>query len=270
MRDSRGVLTVALLLLLAAMPIAAQAPEAAPQDDMSELAKKTQDPTAEIVSLPIQFNYYFDVGPFERGQTVINIQPVYPVSINDDWKLITRTILPVIDAPIGEDDSESGLGDLNATIWLSPKKSAITWGAGISTSLPTATSSLLGSEQWSLGPSVVVVLKNGPWVFGGLASQVFSIVGDDDRADVSLMTIQPFMNYNLGKGAALSYSPIITYDWEADDDHLTFPVGLGYSKTTRVGKRPMKFAGAAYYNVVRPDDGPLWQLQFAVTFLFPK
>ena len=258
----RVVLTTAVLLLVA-MPIAAQ-------DDMSELAKKTQDPTAEIVSLPIQFNYFFDVGPFERGQTVINIQPVYPIPVNDDWKLITRTILPVVDAPIGADDDASGLGDLNATVWLSPKESAVTWGAGVTTSFPTATSSLLGSEQWSLGPSAVFVLKKGALVYGGLVSQLFSIVGDSDREDVSVMTIQPFINYNLGQGAALSYSPIMTYDWEADSDHLTVPLGLGYSKTMKIGARPYKFGGAGYYNVVRPDDGASWQLQFTATFLFPK
>jgi hypothetical protein len=267
MRRATSCLATALLFIVAS----ADAQTAASHDDASELAKKTQDPTADLISVPIQFNYFADVGPFGRGQTVVNIQPVYPVNVNDQWKLITRYILPVVDAPIGENDNKFGLADLNVTAWLSPKKSAFIWGAGLSGSVPSATSDALGSKKWTVGPSFVFVVMKGPWVMGGLVSDVFSIAGDSARPDVNTMTIQPFFNYNLSKGSALSYGPIITYDWKADGgNRLTFPLGLGYSKTTRIGKRPMKFAGAGFFNVVRPDNAPKWQLQGTVTLIFPK
>jgi len=241
------------------------------ESDVAELAKKVQDPTADIVSVPIQFNYYSDTGPFGRGQTVTNIQPVYPMSVSKDWKLITRYILPVINAPTGESGNEFGTGDLNLTAWLSPKAGGVTWGAGLTAGIPIASSSILGSEKWTVGPSVVGVLNEGPWVLGGLLSDSFSIAGSSDRPDVHLLTMQPFINYNLAKGEAISAGPIITYDFERDSgDRLTLPLGAGFSKTTLVAKKPIKFAGFLYYNAVRPENASLWQTQFSVTFIIPR
>ena len=46
----------------------------------SELAKKTQNPVADLISVPIQNNFNFNVGPYNQTQTVINIQPVMPIT----------------------------------------------------------------------------------------------------------------------------------------------------------------------------------------------
>ena len=170
--------------------------------DAGSLAKKSQNPVSDLISVPFQFNFNGNVGPDDNTQTVLNIQPVWPFHLNEDWNLITRTIIPVIDQPemIPGMDSTFGLGDINMSLFLSPAKPGkVIWGVGPAISFPTATDDVLGTDQWSVGPSFVALTMDGPWVFGRLANHIWSVAGND-RVDVSTTTIQPFVNYNMAGG----------------------------------------------------------------------
>lgn len=240
--------------------------------DLSDIAKKTQDPTADLISVPFQSNFYFGVGPGDDTQFVLNIQPVIPIHLNDHWKLLTRTVLPLIDEPLPNGKDLFGLGDTTLTTWLSPINEGSPWtfGFGPIFQLPTATDYRLGSGQWGIGPSIVVVHKSGPWVIGALASNVFSVGGWSDE-NVNLFTLQPFINYNLKDGWAIGFSPTITADWNSpNDERWTIPIGLGISKVQKVGALPMKFGVSGYYNIEKPANGPDWQLQLQVTFILPE
>jgi hypothetical protein len=87
-----------------------------------ELAKAAQNPVADLISLPFQNNTNFNFGPREKTQNILNIQPVWPFSLSDEWNLITRTIVPVISQPelFRGYDRENGLGDVTFTAFLSP------------------------------------------------------------------------------------------------------------------------------------------------------
>ncbi len=50
----------------------------------------------------------------------------------------------------------------------------------------------------------------GNIVTGILVSQLWSVAGQSNRPDVSSALFQPFFNYNLKGGWALSTAPIIT------------------------------------------------------------
>jgi hypothetical protein len=162
--------------------------ESAPEE---ELAKKTQNPVADLISVPIQNNFNFNAGPNNQTQSVINIQPVIPVKLNDDFNLITRTILPVVNQPDPvSNSSQFGLGNLNTTLFLSPSKSkAVTWGVGPIFGFPTNTSNLLGSNTFSVGPSAVVVAMPKHWVIGALANQQWSIGSGAPNQQVNAMLI---------------------------------------------------------------------------------
>lgn len=205
---------------------------------------------------------------------MLNIQPVWPFSLNEEWNLITRTIVPVISQPefIPGDGRTDGLGDINFTAFFSPAKPGKwIWGVGPVLLLPTATDDVLGTEKWGAGPSAVVLTVQGHWVYGALINQIWSFAGDDDRDDVDQMLIQPFVNYNLTDGWYLSSSPIITANWEADSGNKwTVPVGGGFGKIFRIGKQPMNASVQAFYNVEKPDNGPDWTLRLQLQFLFPK
>jgi hypothetical protein len=238
-----------------------------------ELAKEAQNPIASLISLPFQSNTNFGVGPNDATQEVLNIQPVVPFKLGDDWNLITRTILPLIYQPAipGLSGDTFGLGDLNPTLFFSPAGSGLTWGFGPSFLLPTATADVLGGGKWAAGPAAVVVDTSGPWVFGALISNIWSFAGDSDRADINRLLVQPFVNYNLSQGWYLTSSPVVTADWEAaSDQRWTVPIGGGVGKILRIGTQPVNMSLQGYWNAVSPDNGSDWTIRFQVQFLFPR
>lgn len=256
-----------------------------------ELAKAAQNPIANMISLPLQNNTNFKAGPLEKTQNILNIQPVYPISLNADWNLITRTIFPLVSQPAftlseiergdlfpnaaGDFATERvfGLGDTTFTAFFSPKDSGkLTWGVGPVVLLPTATDDTIGSDKWGLGPSAVGLTMPGNWVVGSLFSNIWSVGGSGDQ-DINFFTWQYFINYNFpdGNGLYLTSAPIITANWEAESgNRWTVPFGGGVGKIFKIGKQPVNAQVSAYYNVEKPQYGPDWQLRLQLQFLFPK
>ena len=163
-----------VVFLLAALSAQAAEPQqpGTQQASEDELVKQTQNPVADLITVPLQNNFNFGTGSKNRTVYVGNIQPVIPIQITDDWNLITRTIMPIINQPslFPGMGSATGLGDINPTFFFSPAKSGeLIWGVGPTFTLPTATDSLIGSGKFSMGPAGVVLTMQGPWVFGALS-----------------------------------------------------------------------------------------------------
>ena len=271
-----GVL--AAVFLATSVQAQTPAPAASGSPSAAELARKAQNPVADMISVPFQLNWNFNTGPLDKGQQILNIQPVIPFTLNDDWNLITRTILPVISQPAfsSGQSRENGIGDINLTAFFSPKKpteSGWIWGAGPAVIMDTASDDRLGQGAWSVGPSAVFLKMPGDWVVGGLVSQVWSVSEDEGRPDVNQMLIQPFINYNFPKhpGRYLTFSPVITANWEASSSNTwTVPLGLGIGQIVKPGKVPLNLQIGAFYNVIRPDDASNWQIRAQAVMLFPK
>lgn len=249
------------------------------QDRAAELAKAAQNPIADLISLPFQNNTNFNFGPQEKTQNVLNIQPVIPVQLSQDWLMVTRTIFPVISQPgfAPGDDREFGLGDTLFTAFLSPQNQAWwigdwLWGVGPAILLPTSTDDRLGPGEWGVGPSAVLLTTPGPWVIGALVNNVWSIGADSDQSTVNLFTGQPFINYNLDGGWYLVSAPIITANWEADSDNTwTVPIGGGVGRIFPIGRQPVNVSLQSYYNIESPDTiGPEWSIRLAFQLLFPQ
>lgn len=240
----------------------------------TELAQAAQNPIGDLISVPFQNNTNFGFGPYDRTQNVLNIQPVLPIGLGENWNLITRTIFPVITQPdfFSESGSTTALGDVNFTAFFSPSKPGkLIWGVGPAIVLPTATDQSVGSGKWSAGPSVVGLTIQGPWVAGLLVSNVWSFAGQSDRADVNFFLAQYFVNYNMDHGWYLVSAPIITSNWEASSgNQWVVPFGGGFGKIFRIGKQPINFNTQAFYNAVKPDFGPDWQWRVQLQFMFPK
>ncbi len=263
------IITIALLILMLVIARIGHGQEKSDED----LAKATQNPLASMISLPFQNNTNFGIGPDDDTQNILNIQPVWPFSLSEDWNFVTRTIIPVISQPgVAPGESRTnGLGDVTFTGWVSPKNSGKwIWGVGGALVLPTATDDALGNDKWSVGPSVVVLTMPGKWVIGSLISNVWSVGGSGDQ-DVNFFTWQYFINYNMDNGWYLTSAPIITANWEADSNNTwTVPFGGGVGKIFRIGKQPLNAQVSAYYNVEKPASGADWQLRLQLQMLFPK
>lgn len=243
-------------------------------EDGSELAKKTQNPVANLISIPLQNNMNGGIGPNNRIQNVLNVQPVIPFSLNSEWNLITRTILPIIKQPTLSTTSDNtwGLGSAQVSAFLSPANSGpLIWGLGPILQFPTTTDDVLGSRKWGAGPSAVALTMQGPWVVGIIANQVWSFAGSNDRPNESKFLAQYFINYNLPNAWYLTSSPIITADWQAEGaNKWTVPIGAGFGKVFFIGKLPFNANVGYYENVIRPDPGADWTFRFQIALLLPK
>jgi hypothetical protein len=233
---------------------------AVPGWTQEELAKKSQNPVANLISVPFENNTNFGVGPED-----VNIGKM---------NLINRFILPVTyqeERIVGE-GSEFGLGDFTYQAFFSPAEpSGVVWGAGPAFVFPTNTDDRLGVDKWSAGAAFVALAKPGPWLVGALVQNVWSYAGDDDAPDVNFFSFQYFVNYNFKSGWYLTSTPTMTADWEADsDDRWTVPVGGGIGKLVRFGKQPVDIKAQAFWNVEKPDGAADWTLQLQFKLLFPK
>jgi len=242
-------------------------------DDQEDLAKESQNPIGNIISLPFENNFDFGVGPKDAFVYSLNFKPVYPVNFGK-VNLINRFILPVIyqEERFEGEGSEFGLGDLTIQAFFSPAKPGkIIWGAGPAFIFPTNTDDRLGVDKWSAGPAAVALAKPGHWLFGALVQNVWSYAGDSDASDVNFFSFQYFINYNFKSGWYLSSTPTITADWEADsDDRWKVPVGGGVGHLVKLGKQPVDLKLQGFYNVEKPKNANDWSVQLQVKFLFPK
>jgi hypothetical protein len=262
---------LALITAVTVNAMSVQAQESA--DAAAELAKKLANPVAALISLPFQYNYDENFGADDEGtKSVLNIQPVIPFSLSEDWNLITRTIIPLVDQqdiPAGTD--ESGLGDVVQSFFISPKAPVGGWilAAGPVGLYPTASDEVLGGEKWGVGPTVLALQQAGPWTYGLLANHIESVAGEDERADISLSFVQPFLSYITKTKTTLGVNTESTYDWE--NEAWSVPVNASISQLLKVGPQIFQVSLGARYWADSPDNGPEgWGARAAVTFLFPK
>lgn len=246
-------------------------------DATEALAKQAQNPIANLISLPFQNNTTFDYGPRHGTQNILNIQPVLPFTLSEDWNLITRWVLPIVHQPsfARGDSSDTGTGNLNPTLFLSTSLAEdFLVGFGPTFLLPTASSNELGTKKWGVGPSAVVVWTPGHWLVGTLVNNIWSFAGPDNRqSKVNQFLVQPFVNYNLSDGWYLTSAPIVTADWEDDRsaDTWTVPVGGGFGKLFHLDPLPpINVQVEAFRLAEAPRHGGTWTLRTQLQFLFPK
>jgi hypothetical protein len=288
-RTSRRFLVAATAVaLLAASPARAEATGAAspqepsragsvpPQDqaDAADLAKKLSNPISDLVSVPFQFNWEQGVEPDDATRFILNIQPVMPFSMTKDWNLIARVIMPVVGQPplTPGGEAASGVSDILASFFFSPKAGKLIWGVGPVLSLPSTSEPTLGSGKWSAGPTFVVLKQAGRWTYGALANQIWSFAGEDGRADVSQMFLQPFLSYTTPKAITYTIQSETTANWEAaSGQEWTIPINFLFSKVLKFGPFPASYQVGAGWFAESPDVGGAdWKLRAAIVILLPR
>jgi hypothetical protein len=266
MRRHRAARLLGLLLC-------AGADAALAQNSDADLAKKLANPIANLISVPFQSNWDCCYGPRDGGRYTLNIQPVVPVSLNHEWNLIIRTIVPLIyqqsTSPLTGDDF--GFGDTVQSFFFSPSApvNGITWGIGPVFLWPTAQRAL-GSRQWGAGPTGVILKQDGGWTYGILANHIWSYAGPDvmPPRTVNATFLQPFISYTFPDTTSISLNTESTYDWIAHQ--WTIPINATVSKVYNLGGQRVSLGIGGKYYLESPPDGPTWGARVIATLLFPK
>jgi hypothetical protein len=256
---------LSVLMLVASLAAAADA------DQQAELAKKLSNPVASLISVPIQNNGDFGIGPENAMRYTANIQPVIPFSIGTDWNLITRTIVPIVHAesPVAGGDDKTGLGDILQSFFFSPKEPTSNgwiWGFGPVLLYPSGTDDL-SADKWGAGPTAVMLKQQNGWTYGLLANHVWSYAGSGTNS-ISATFVQPFLSFTTRTHTTLGVNTESSYDWIGEQ--WTVPVNFTVAQLLKIGGLPLQFQVGGRIYADKPDGGPDWGLRFAVTFLFPK
>ncbi len=242
-------------------------------DEAAELAKKLQNPIASLISAPIQSNWDFGFGATNAMRYTANIQPVIPFSMNADWNVISRTILPVVyaESPTFGGGDKAGLGDIVQSFFFSPKEPTSNgwiWGAGPVFLIPTSTDDAFGTGKLGAGPTAVLLKQDKGWTYGILANHIWSYAGQGSTPDVNATYLQPFLSYTTKTYTTFGVSTESTYDWATHQ--WTVPLVGQISQLVKIGGQPVQFALGGKYYADKPAGGPEWGLRFTVTLLFPK
>lgn len=264
--EKNRILILVLFLFVSATK--AQTQEAASAE---ELAKQLANPVAALISVPLQNNFDFGIGPLDGFKYTLNIQPVIPVSISDNWNMISRTIIPVISQTdvTGNGNNETGLGDIAQSIYFSPKevKNGVVWGVGPIFLLPTATNDYLGLKKWTAGPNALILKIQGQWTYGGLVNHMWSYAGSGMN-DVNASFFQPFATYATKSGASFTLASENTQSW--DNDIFSGFVGVYFSKVLSFGKQMMQLGGGPKLFYGNNSFNPDWGIRANIILLFPK
>jgi hypothetical protein len=267
--------TLAGLVVVAGLSAGLLAPKALAQTSKEELAKKSLNPVAAMISVPMKLDHDSDIGPAEQGtKTVLTVQPVIPFSIGSGWNLISRTLVPLVsqsDVAPGA-GTQSGFGDVTQQLYFSPKAPTADgwiWGVGPQLLLPTGASDV-SADKWGLGVTAVLLKQNSGWTYGALANHLSSVAGGSDRADISATYLQPFLSYTTPAFTTYGINTESIYNWKSEQ--WSVPINATVTQLLKVGEQPLTIQAGARYWADSPDGlGPKgWGLRLQLTFLFPK
>ncbi|SDQ97443.1 hypothetical protein [Flagellimonas zhangzhouensis] len=264
--------TFVLCLVFSAVALNVSAQDQGSASSADELAKKLQNPVASLISVPFQGNFDFGIGPSDGSRFTLNVQPVIPMSLNEDWNLIARVILPITSQNdvFGPSGRQTGLADATVSAFFSPKEptsGGLIWGVGPALLIPTATDDLLGTGKFGVGPTAVGLKQIGDVTVGTLINHIWSIAGDDDRADVNATFFQPFIAKNFSGGYALTLNTEITQSWDAHATSGT--INFVGSKVISMGSQLAQVAVGPripYGN----GNSSSWGFRAVFVLLFPK
>ncbi|MDH4019319.1 MAG: hypothetical protein OEU84_06930 [Xanthomonadales bacterium] len=250
------------------------------EESVDEISRKLENPLTTLWSLTFQENYSIIKGDAIEGSEWGNnlfFQPALPVPVgkNHDKVLIIRPVFPWVRsaiydpaAPGGVIGSDTGLGDIQTFVMIGPNASrGKVWGIGATFKFDTASSDALGQGKNQAGPAAMFLNIGKNWTTGVVVQHWWSYAGDEDRADTSQTDLQYIMRRALPGGWSIGMGPTVTFDWKAPSgEKVTFPIGLGITKTVKWGGTPIKMRLEPQYSIIKPDHlGTAWNIRLQFT-----
>jgi hypothetical protein len=231
------------------------------------LLQRLRNP-ASLATLPLQLNYVSGGELGDRTLALHLVQPAVPLPLSDNFKLLSRTVLPLVNLPLPDGSRQFALLDTQEQLFLIPRElHYVSWGIGPTLSIPTATTSVLGSGQWGLGPGALLVVPAGPATLAAFANHVWSVSENGARPKLSLFSMQPFLTLALPRGWSLVSSPLILGNFAAArTDRWTLPLGLGAGKLFTLAEQLMNISLHYYRDVLYPPGFGANQVRIQMSF----
>lgn len=244
--------------------------------ELAKINRELDNPLAKRWSLVFQENFTINQGALVEGGVISNtvfFQPALPIPFGRNKVFTARPVFPLVTQPDFSEDASgaqkvSGFGDIQMATLIGPgNASGWVWGAGATFVFPTATNQNIGQGKYQAGPTVMLLHLGEKWNKGFFVQHWWSYAGDETRGDVSITDFQYILRRNFKASASsLGMGPTIRIDWNKDfNEGFTLPIGLGYSKTVRMGNIPMKMRIEPQYSIIRPDSyGSVWNIRIQI------
>ena len=200
------------------------------------------------------------------------------------WQMENRTVMNVADLPStiklgptnpadldGPPRRASGFGDVLSGFFFSRESDSKThFGIGPVFTFPSATDSLLGSEQYTVGPGAHYSTERGRLTAGFFLWQSWKFAGSDSQKRVNQLFGKPFFLYELSERWNLVYIPLgLSHSWEAKSgEDWTVPLGGGLRRLFYLGDQKMGFQTQIFSYVARKPADPEWEVRMTIEFLF--
>lgn len=261
---------IAIALLILLLPAGAFAED----QELFKLAKRAANPIADLATAPLLYNWDGQIGADRDGTSnYLRLEPVVPLHISQDWNVITRLFMPMIEQANVSPGSgtDYGLSGVNLSFFASPTapvSRGLSIGLGPVIGFP-ASDSALGSQKWSLGPTAAIIWQpDGPWTIGLLTRQLWSVGGSAIEADVNELYLQPILSYTTKDAWTLGVNSEAFYYWT--DDEASVPINVSLTKLIRLGGVALSIGPAVRYWVENPNsDAHGWGARFTAALVFP-
>jgi hypothetical protein len=271
--NNTNFLVTALLCALTFAPhsLCAQEAPAGENADRVDLAKKLSNPVADLISVLLRNNWDFGINSAQTTRYIFTVEPVIPVSLNNEWNLIIRTEAPftsVVSRSAGG-SSASGIGDIFQSFFFSRKERApgeLTWGAGPVILYPSASDVAFGGGKWGAGPTAAALQQENGWTYGAVANHVWSFAGQSNRPAISSTFLQPFVSYTAGTLTTIGLNTETTHDWI--NSQWTVPLNLTFAQLMNFGSQPFQLTLGGRYYVEKQTGGPNWGLRLDAALVF--
>ncbi|MFK5894626.1 MAG: hypothetical protein QM504_15510 [Pseudomonadota bacterium] len=244
------------------------------KEELSKINRELDNPLAKYWSLVFQENFTINQGNAVDGNVTSNtffFQPALPIPFGKNMVFTARPVFPIVTQPDFSADATgsktvTGFGDIQMAAIVGPgNASGWVWGVGATFVFPTATNNNLGKGKYQVGPTVMLFHLSEKWNKGFFMQHWWSYAGDESRVDVSITDFQYIIRKNFN-GWSLGMGPTIRVDWSKEwENAVTFPIGLGYTRTVRMGNTPVKIRIEPQYSIIRPDDyGNVWNIRIQI------
>ena len=263
-----------IIFVINSISIFAQNDNALSKEELAKINRELDNPLAKYWSLVFQENYSINQGNLVDGNVTSNtmfFQPALPIPFGRNKVFTARPVFPLVTQPDFSADAMggekvTGFGDIQMAAIFGPGNAkGWVWGAGATFVFPTASNSNLGKGKYQAGPTIMLFHLGETWNKGFFLQHWWSYAGDETRADVSITEFQYVIRRSFGT-SSLGMGPTIRIDWNKDlENGLTVPIGLGYTKTVRMGKTPVKLRIEPQYSIIRPNDyGNVWNIRIQI------